>query len=167
MSTGVSETFTLNQTDTAKYRSYIRTIRKIIAGYCPRTPVYIDAPGVAPGFSTVGLAWLRALPNGRTTTYIEIQSGLTGKELRHVALHECAHIVQYRLDRVGRYGELTAATNKLYGGNGIERQADCMAYYFVRWKPALYYLNGCSRAQLRNAARLWRAYGKKDQASVF
>jgi hypothetical protein len=164
---GASDTFVLNQTDTAKYGSYIRKVRRIIAAYCPQTPIYIDAPGVVPGRGMAGLAWLRPLPSGRETTYIELQSGMSGKGLRHVALHECAHILQYRSYAVGRYDDLVAADDLLYNGNGIERQADCMAYYFVRWKPALFYLPSCSRAQLRDAAHMWRAWGKKYQSPVF
>lgn len=170
--TAVSPRFTIHQTDTVRYASYIKRARRYMARYCPRTPIYIDTPGVAAATAgaTIGLAWRWTSYGDHTETlrtYIELRSGLRGRELRHVALHECGHIVQDRAIVKDRYELDEAAADRLYPRVGIEGQADCMAYYFVRWKPALAYLSGCSRAQLRDAARMWRAYGKRYQAPVY
>jgi hypothetical protein len=167
-----SEPFTIHQTDTVRFASYIKQARRYMARYCPRTPIYIDPPDVRgrSAGDTVGMAWSSvqdAAGTSTLTTWIELRSGLTGKELRHVALHECAHIVQDRAYVTGRYEADEKVAYTLYPRVGIEGQADCMAYYFVRWKPALYYVRGCSSADLRNAAGMWRAYGKKYQSPVY
>jgi hypothetical protein len=98
------------------------------------------------------------------TTRIELRSGLTGTSLRHVALHECGHVMQARSFVQNRYDAEEGAANRLYPGTGFEGQADCMAYFYVRSARDLYYVRGCSAAQLTDASRMWRAYGSKYQS---
>jgi hypothetical protein len=98
------------------------------------------------------------------STRIELRSGLTGTSLRHTALHECGHVIQYRAYVENRRDIEVANAQRLYPGTGVEGQADCMAYYYVRSARDLAYLRSCSAAQLTDASRMWRAYGSKYQS---
>jgi hypothetical protein len=168
----VSGTFTLHQTDTVKYRSYIAKARKYIAAYCPKTPIYIDTPTVAgPGrYGLVGHAiWSTSSYAGANTltTTIELRSGLPAAQLRSVALHECAHVLQARANVVGRYDVEQQRAAKLYPGTADEGQADCMSYQRTRDARYFGYVSGCTKAQLTDAKRMWKAYGKKYQAASY
>jgi hypothetical protein len=170
----VDAPFSVHQTDARKHRAYIIRARKLIAAYCPKTPIYIDTPAVAGRglYGRVGRAvgqWSYDISpsgatSGRLTTLIELRSGMPLAQLRIVALHECAHVLQFRAYVDGRYDAEEAAANRLYPGTGMEGQADCMAYRLTRDKRAFGYVRGCNRAQLADAGRMWRAYGKKYQA---
>lgn len=170
----VGDPFSVHQTDAAKHRAYIIRARKYIAAYCPKTPIYIDTPAVAGAgiYGRVGRAvgqWSTSTsPTGATagqlTTLIELRSGMPAAQLRIVALHECAHVLQFRAQVDGRYDAERASANRLYPGTGMEGQADCMAYHLTRDKRAFGYVRGCNRAQLVDAGRMWRTYGKKYQS---
>jgi hypothetical protein len=43
-SQGVSQPFSLHQTDYAKHKSYLASARQHMARFCPKTPIYIDTP---------------------------------------------------------------------------------------------------------------------------
>ena len=88
-------------------------------------------------------------------------------ELKSVALHECAHILQFRTVVDGRRDAEVAASNRLFPGTGVEGQADCMSFHLTRDKRYFGYVRGCSKAQLADASRMWRAYGKKYQAADY
>ncbi|MGY2127446.1 hypothetical protein [Blastococcus sp. SYSU DS0617] len=171
-STYVGYPFTVHQTDAVRHRAYLIRARKFIAAYCPKTPIYIDTPTVAGRgpYGTVGLAvwrWTGDDTSGRLTTSIELRSGMSAAQLRSVALHECAHILQYRTFVDGRRDAEVAAAERLYPGTGVEGQADCMSYYLTKDKRYFGYVRGCNRAQLADARRMWRAYGKKYQAADY
>ena len=113
--------------------SYIATARRYKAAFCPQTPIYIDTPTFArPGNNVVGHAsyWHEWGADGKQTltTYIELRSGMTGTQLRHIAVHECAHIVQYRAYVTGRFDIENSYALQRFGAAGREAQADCMAY---------------------------------------
>jgi hypothetical protein len=168
----IGEAFTTHQTDAAKHRAYIVKARKFIAAYCPKTPIYIDTPAVAGKgrYGTVGRAvgaWSSGGSSGSLTTSIQLRSGLPPAQLRSVALHECAHVLQYRSAVEGRYDVEQAAANRLYPGTGDEGQADCMSFHLTRDKRYFGYVRGCTKAQLADASRMWRTYGKKYQAAEY
>jgi hypothetical protein len=166
----ISSTFDVHQTDAARYGGYIATARQVISRFCPKTPIFVDTPSVRTG-NTIGYAsgwWQGGGPGGGSLhTSIELRSGLTGTELRHTAMHECAHVVQYRTVVEGRYDAEQSNAWRLYPEVGDEGQADCMAYQVVRARQPLYYVDGCTSTQLADAQRMWLTYGSKYQAAVF
>ena len=170
--TYVGDPFTQHQTDAAKHRAYIVKARKFIAAYCPKTPIYIDTPAVAGKghYGTVGQAigeWSTGGSSGSLTTLIQLRSGMPSAQLRSVALHECAHVLQFRSAVEGRYDAEETAADRLYPGTGYEGQADCMSYHLTRDDRYFGYVRGCTKAQLADASRMWRTYGKKYQAADY
>lgn len=170
--TYVGEPFTQHQTDATKHRAYIIKARTFIAAYCPKTPIYIDTPGVAGKglYGTVGRAtgsWSTGNSSGSLSTLIQLRSGMPAAQLKSVALHECAHVLQYRSAVEGRYETEKAAADRLFPGTGFEGQADCMAFHLTKDKRYFGYVRGCTKAQLADASRMWRAYGKRYQAADY
>lgn len=167
--TVVTDSFTVYQAASSTRASYIAEARSYIASYCPKTPIAIDTRAVASG-GPIGMASAyTSTSRGRKVlnTRIELRSGMAPDQLRSVALHECAHVVQYRSMVQRRYGELTRQAEKLWPGLGVEGQADCMAFQITRDARYFGYVRGCSKAQLVNAAKLWKAYGRKYQAAAY
>jgi hypothetical protein len=165
-----SSSFPIHQTDAVRYGSYIALARRYMTPFCPLTPIFINTPAVSPGQWAVGMApysWSSWNGSNTLTSRIELRAGLTATSLRHVALHECGHVVQSRAMVEKRYDIEEAAANRLYPGTGMEGQADCMAYSYVRSARDLYYVRGCSAAQLSDAYRMWHAYGWKYQSPVY
>lgn len=175
--TYVGYPFSVHQTDAAKHRAYITKARKFIAAYCPKQPIYIDTPRVAGAgrYGTVGLATYdlssETTAAGVTTsvlsTTIQLRSGMPSAQLRSVALHECAHILQFRSAVDGRRDAEVSAANRRYPGTGVEGQADCMSFHLTRDNRYFGYVRGCNKAQLADAKRMWRTYGKKYQAADY
>jgi hypothetical protein len=168
----VSSAFSLHQTDTVKHRAYIAKARKYIAKYCPKTPIYIDTPAVAGAGLTgrVGHAIWSTSSWGRAntlTTTIELRSRMPAAQLRSVALHECAHVLQARANVTGRFDAEQQRAATLYPGTADEGQADCMSYQLTKDARYFGYVRGCSKAQLADAKRMWKAYGKKYQAATY
>ncbi|MGP7959472.1 hypothetical protein ACTVCO_01490 [Sanguibacter sp. A247] len=174
----ISKSFRFFQSDSKKYAKYIAKARKYIKRYCPSTPIYIDSPRVKDS-SYIGMAWTRwqwrSSWNGSGFTYkwrwtqtIELASGLTSSQLRHTAIHECAHIVQAR--PIGKsqksYDASVARTNKVFR-KGLhpaqEQQADCMATAITKSTRNNYYTRSCKGERLKNAKAMWKAWGKKYQ----
>jgi hypothetical protein len=170
--TYVSPTFRMHQTDAVRYRSYITAARRYVARYCPKTPIYIDTPPVAGAglYGVVGYSrWESGSWGGSSTltTTIELRSRMPAAQLRSVALHECAHVLQARAHVTGRYSAEQRHAAKLYPGTGVEGQADCMSFYLTKNPRYFGYVRGCSRSQLTDAKRMWHAYGSKYQAAVY
>ena len=170
--TYVGGPFTVHQTDAAKHRAYLVKARTFIAAYCPKTPIYIDTPAVAGGgsYGTVGQAvgeWSVGSSSGYLTTLIQLRSGMPAAQLKSVALHECAHVLQFRSAVEGRYETEEAAAERLFPGTGFEGQADCMSFHLTKDDRYFGYVRGCTKAQLSDASRMWRAYGKKYQAADY
>jgi hypothetical protein len=167
----ITPTFELHQATTATYRrAYAAVARKYIAAYCPKTPIYVDTPEVVAGTGALGVAGWWTTSKGRTVTLhtqIRLRAHLPAAQLRHVALHECAHILQSRAVPANRYDQERQRQWKLYPTTAHEGQADCMAYYLVRDKRQLAYLKSCTAAQLVDAKRMWATYGRKYQAANY
>lgn len=166
-SLGSGSTYT---TDTTKYGKYIAQARGYIKAYCPNTPVHVRK---APKENWAGLAWRRGGYDGNTAwmdTWIELQPGLKGQELREVALHECAHIVQYRNEVGTRFTGHDAYVKKIakvYGSKpaAAEQQADCMAAAIMGTTRYGYYTKSCSGKRATEAKALWSRLGKKHQSA--
>ncbi|MEN0130836.1 MAG: hypothetical protein AAGC49_15470 [Brevundimonas sp.] len=169
-------------TDGKKYKTYIARARSYMKAYCPTTPIFIGDDLV--NSYTVGMATERYSytsyggSSERHFTWqhqIHLEPGLSKPLLRHVALHECAHIVQFRRLVKGpearAKAEKTTATvfKKRAGeyGDGNERQADCMAIVITKQKQYGGYTQSCTGARATSAKALWKAYGKKYQAPVY
>jgi hypothetical protein len=170
--TVITGSFTVYQAAAVNRTSYAAEARTYMAKYCPKTPILIDTRAVAErtGGNRAGQAsasWGSSAGKRVLTTRIELRSGLFPDQLRFVALHECAHILQFRSMVPGRYGEVTRQATKLWPGLGVEGQADCMAYQITRDPNWFGYVRGCSKAQLVNAAKMWQTYGRKYQAATY
>jgi hypothetical protein len=164
--------FTVYQTAKVNRSSYIAEARHYMAKYCPKTPISIDTRAVAErtGGSHLGLAtgsWGTTRTGKILVTKIELRSGMSPDQLRSVALHECAHIIQYRSVVKGRYGEMNRQALKLWPGLGVEGQADCMSYQITKDYHWFGYVDGCSKGKLLNAAKMWKTYGGKYHAAVY
>ena len=88
-------------------------------------------------------------------------------QLKSVALHECAHVLQFRSAVEGRYETEEAAAERLFPGTGFEGQADCMSLHLTKDDRYSGYVRGWTKAQLADASRMWRAYGKRYQAADY
>lgn len=157
---GTSKTFKVYVSNHAGKSAYIKKIRKEINKYCPGVAVYIDNPRLHAG--AAGMVF-----NG---SEIYMVSGFTGSQLRYVARHECAHVVQLRkyyaesAEVSSRWNKHMKTRDKLFAGsrgsrgNELEREADCMVAVWnkVKAKKAIkhaYYQTKCSSKQLAHAKK--------------
>lgn len=175
----VSKSFKFFQSDSKKHAKYIAKARKYIKRYCPSTPIYVDSPRVK-NTSYIGMAWTQwrwqSSWTGSGYKYswswtqtIELASGLTTSQLRHTAIHECAHIVQAR--PIGKsqkaYDASVKKTDKVFRKgqhSAQEQQADCMATAITKSTRNNYYTRSCKGERLKNAKSMWKAWGKKYQS---
>lgn len=180
-STSATQKWTTRTTDGVKYKSYIARARSYMKAYCPSTPIFVDTNLVnsrTVGMATEKYVWISTSASKRTYTWqhqIHIEGGLSKAELRHVALHECAHIVQFR--RLVKGPEARAKAEKTTAkvfkakageyGDGNERQADCMAIVITKKPQYGGYTQSCGGARGTSAKALWKAYGKKYQKPVY
>jgi hypothetical protein len=172
---GAARPVTLHQTDYARYASYIAAIRRTVVSICPQNPIYVDSQLVLRGNSAnpnnaIGRAHLSGSSSGADnviTASIHFRSGMSGTQLKHVAFHECGHVVQWRSRVVDNYDAEEDRAYAFFPYNGFEGQADCMAYLFVRDRRSLYYVPNCSSAQLTEAGRMWNTYGYRFQPSPY
>jgi hypothetical protein len=181
-STSVVQKWTSRTTDGKKYRSYIARARSYMKAYCPRTPIFVNTNLVNSRY--VGMATDQYYWTGSTSSsarrytwqhQIHLEPGLPKAVLRHVALHECAHVVQFR--RLVKGPEARAKADRVTAkvftkrsgeyGDGNERQADCMAIVITRKPQYGGYTQSCNAARTKSAKALWKAYGKKYQSSVY
>ena len=87
---------------------------------------------------------------------IEMAPRLTGATLKGVALHECAHIITFRV-MGDDYYEVGQRLNKIYKSKiGIEMVADCMAFRMGADKraPVYWYTTNCKGARDTAAKRI-------------
>ncbi|MGY2127737.1 hypothetical protein [Blastococcus sp. SYSU DS0617] len=166
--TVITPPFSVYQTAKRNRAAYVAEARHYMAKYCPKTQILIDTPAVTSGSVAGRASYGMAFARGKKVllTRIELRSGMAPDELRFVALHECAHIVQYRSVVQGRFGTVQKQAARLWPGLGIEGQADCMAYQVTRDFHWFGYVRGCSKAQLVNAAKMWKTYGGKYQGAT-
>ena len=177
--TTASKTFKFFQSDAKKHAKYIAKARKYVKRYCPSTPIYIDSPSVKNSWA-IGMAWTtwrwKSRWTGRAFAYdwswtqtIELASGLTDAQLRHTALHECAHIVQAR--PIGKsqatYDHSVRAEQKIFRTGWAasnEQQADCMAAFITGSTKYNYYTTDCGGSRAKNAKSMWKKWGTKYQS---
>ena len=174
-----SARFALHQTDAKKHAVYLANAKRYMKMYCPSTPIYIDSPQVLSGPNLAGRAsvswrWTSG-PQGSLTwdKSIHLVSGLSAKSLRVVAMHECAHIVQYRqlaksphaIDQAKKTATKVFKARRGDKGSGFERKADCIVHAWSKKKVNTFYTNTCSRAQLKSARTLLKEYGKRYQSA--
>ena len=176
----LSASFVLHQTDAKKHSGYIAKARRHMKKYCPSTPIYIDSPQILDGGDLAGrasVAWRWTTgPQGSLTweKSIHLASGLSAKSLRVVAMHECAHIVQYRqlvksphaIDQAKKTATKVFKARGRDKGSGFERQADCMVHAWSKKKAKTYYTNTCTPTQKKSARGLLKKYGKKYQSAT-
>jgi hypothetical protein len=171
----VSNTLTIR---TTSYGPYLGKAQYYMKNYCPSTPLTatLNPEGSLAGLATTRWSvWREWDYTGRiTATYswsqkIDLRTGMPDDVLKAVALHECGHIVQYRQLVKGQaaFEAKLTATDKIYNGNGIEKQADCMAAVVLGTMKYAYYTKSCNAAQRSAAAALWRDYGKKYQSAHY
>ena len=171
-----SARFALHQTDAKKHAVYLANAKRYMKMYCPSTPIYIDSPQVLSGPNLAGRAsvswrWTSG-PQGSLTwdKSIHLVSGLSAKSLRVVAMHECAHIVQYRqlaksphaIDQAKKTATKVFKARRGDKGSGFERKA---VHAWSKKKVNTFYTNTCSRAQLKSARTLLKEYGKRYQSA--
>lgn len=170
----VSKKVRVFQSDYAKHKGYISKARGYMKRWCPSTPIFIDSPGVSKGGPSdpVGLArweWSYRGSKAQWKQTIELRSGLSNASLRHVAIHECAHVVQLRplAKSYTTYEKTQARAERVFrkgDAPAIEQQADCMAYAITRDTSQMYYTKSCSSSRLKNAKGMWKSYGTKYQS---
>jgi hypothetical protein len=110
-----SKTGTVRHENPRSYTGYRKLSYDYMRKYCPNQIITVKKGGSA---STAHSGSLR----------IEMAPGYQGSQHKAIALHECAHIITFRL-----YGNnLEAMDNRLNkifkATNGVEMVADCMAY---------------------------------------
>lgn len=173
-----SKSFTFFQSDSRKHAAYIAKARSYIKKYCPSTPIYIDSPNVKDSWA-IGMAWTRWWGDSRWTgsrwvydwrwtQTIELASGQDDGQLRHTAIHECAHIVQAR--PIGKsqatYDASLAAEQRIFAKGDAasnEQQADCMASAITGSTYYNYYTRSCGGARAKSAKSMWKKWGLKYQ----
>lgn len=154
------------------HSSYLARASSYMRPWCPGVPISLDTKAVKTG-NTVGMARTLLSWQGDWFSWkqsIELRSGLNEATLKHTALHECAHIVQFRLytEGLGAYEEFMDANERTFGRPTDERLADCMAALKTGDPSRMGYMNApCTPEQNRVAAQLWRDYGTKFQSADF
>jgi hypothetical protein len=110
-----SSTSTIEHVDPAKYTGYTKSSYDYMKRYCPNQVITLRGPGTS---------------YARFPSYqIQLATGITDqKALQFVSLHECAHIISYKL-YASDTDQLRKRMNAIYGTwpEGTEQLADCMA----------------------------------------
>lgn len=138
-----SPTSTIEHVNPLHYTGYIKSSYDYMKKYCPNQII---------------------IERGGTTSYtiapsyrIEMARGMSGKPLQYVSLHECAHVLEFKLYK-NDFGALNQRMNTVFGGDaslGMERGADCMAYAMgadPAWGGS--YLRNCSSVQMAAARKV-------------
>lgn len=109
----VSMSSTISHENPRHYTGYKKTAYDYMKKYCPNQVITLKAPGYS----------LAHDPSYR----IEIAKSMPrGKSMQFVSLHECAHIISFKLYQ--QPGALDKRMNQIYKArNGSEQLADCMA----------------------------------------
>lgn len=114
----VSKAVIFNHENPRHYKGYRKKIYNHMKKWCPDTLVRTAKPNKK---------WSGLAHMGRNT--VTLVTGMSGKRLKHVALHECAHMRQDRVYK-NQYAALEKRMNKIYktkGTRGLENNADCIA----------------------------------------
>lgn len=138
-----SKTTTIEHMNPLHYAGYTKTAYNYMKKYCPNQVITLRGVGSSYAYA----------PSYR----IEMAQGMSGKSLQYVALHECAHIREFKLYK-DDYSGLNKRMNTIFGGTGslgMERAADCMAY--VMGADRAYggsYQRNCTPAQTAAARKI-------------
>ncbi len=148
------------------------------ANYARHCTHEIDSPRVEDTWA-IGMAWThwkttprwtgtRWVSDWKWTQTIELASGQDDDQLRHTAIHECAHIVQAR--PIGKseaaYDASKKAEQKIFAKGAAdpqEQQADCMATAITGSTRYNYYTSSCKGSRAKNAKAMWKKWGLKYQ----
>lgn len=111
-----SSTSTIQHVDPAQYTGYTKASYDYMKRYCPKQVITLRGPGTS---------------YARYPSYqIQLATGIADKKgLQFISLHECAHIVSYKL-YASDPDQLEKRMNAIFGSRsapGIEQLADCMA----------------------------------------
>ncbi|UNK46190.1 hypothetical protein [Arthrobacter sulfonylureivorans] len=110
-----SKTGTVRHENPRSYTGYRKLSYDYMKKYCPNQIITVKKGGSA---STAHSGSLR----------IEMAPGYQGSQHKAIALHECAHIITFRLYGNGLEA-MDSRLNKIFkSSNGVEMVADCMAY---------------------------------------
>lgn len=156
-----------------KYRSYEKRAVGYIKKWCPGVPVYTKK---IKGQAT-GLAYADYMNYGSTgglvvSAYIQIAPGMNKRDLKIIATHECAHIIQQRKSmKAGK----TNVTTSGYGSRGRvsqhEIEADCMATYMMgkKYRSGYTQHKPCTSKEVKKASKIVKRYGKllKNQRGTY
>lgn len=138
-----SKTATIEHLNPLHYTGYKKTAYNYMKKYCPNQVITLRGGATSYAYT----------PSYR----IEMAQGMSGKSLQYVALHECAHIREFKLYK-GDYAGLNKRMNTIFGGTGslgMERAADCMSY--VMGADRAYggsYQRNCTTAQTAAARKI-------------
>lgn len=139
-----SKTAVIQHMNPLHYTGYKRTAYNYMKAYCPNQVINL-----------IG-GWTSYAYSGSQRIEMSTQLG-TGKVLQYVALHECAHIRQFKLYN-NDFQTMQPRLNAIFGGTGslgMERAADCMAY--AMGADSAYggsYWRTCSSAQVSAARKM-------------
>lgn len=159
------KTFTAHGT-AAKYRSYSSKAKSYIDDWCAGVPVHVKRTGS----NAAGLAYGDFMNYGTGTglvisSYIQVAPGMSSANLRSIATHECAHIIQQRQAMAeGKTSKSVSGYGKRGTVSQKEIEADCMARYMMgkSFKSGYTQYKPCTSAEIKRAGKIVEAY--KDVA---
>ena len=161
--------FLVHQTDYEEHEDYLIRARRLVAAYCPRTPIHIDTADLAHERVRNTFNWtVHDDVNRRTglASRIDLRSGLSAAALREHAVHSCAEAVQDRPLIEGRWQAEWDKAAYLFRRNADYEQARCMTFAATGWSwdgRTASRTTSCTATQLDNARRMWSQYGTKYQ----
>lgn len=146
-----------------KYRAYEKRAQNYMKQWCPGVPVYTKR--IAGRAS--GLAYSDYIDYGSTgglvvTGYIQIAPGMNNRVLRHIATHECAHIIQQRQQmKSGKTGIKASGYHARGSVSQHEIEADCMAVAMMgkAYRSGYTQNKPCTKKEVKKAAKLVKNYG--------
>jgi len=110
-----SKTGTLKHENPRTYTGYRKQAYDAMKKYCPNQIITVKKGG-----------WESTAHGG--SNRIEMAPGMSGATLKGVALHECAHIITFRVSG-DDFSGVEKRLNKIYKSKiGVEMVADCMAF---------------------------------------
>lgn len=147
-----------------KYRAYEKRAENYIKQWCPGVPVYTKKiKGRASGLAYADYMDYGSTGGLVTSAYIQIAPGMSKKNLKIIATHECAHILQLR--QTTRAGK-TTSTASGYGARGRvsqhEIEADCMAVAMMgkSYRSGYTQHKPCTKKEVAKAKKIVKRYGK-------
>lgn len=146
----VSPAVTVRYENPRRYTGFALAMHQAVQRYCPEATIHVMAlPGGEAGEQPLGRYELRIAPGVRD---------YSAAYARSVALHECAHFLQWKVYGASSSGYRTMLrqADRIFGTNHavpMEHMADCMARA-VEPHGYLGYGGRCTATQLRYAERV-------------